>query len=171
MEFEHVAVALCVVRRSGRYNMATELGDAWTAAMCILGAAWGQRSLVAWMNNLGREWVSAAQKWQSECNAESIEHWERIAKAMPLGADYMEAAISTFNAAKPSEDAEAHAEMMQHHGQSWAQALVMRSEDLCLKRGMWARDHVRLESLRGVVRPELLRAAGAQLVVYGLKTS
>lgn len=169
-DFDHIAAALCVVRLSGRYNMATEIGDAWTAAMCILGAAWQQHRIVEWMNALpGHAWISVAGRWQTGCSAPGeLDRWERLAAALPLGAEYMNAATSTFSSQTPSTDAKAHAELAQHHGQSWAQALVMRAEDLCLERGQWARDTVRLESLRGVVRPELLRAAGAQLLSSGL---
>ena len=88
------------------------------------------------------------------------DRWHQLAMSMPLGKDCLEAAGKC-----PSLSAgmKKYMDWMERHRLTWAHALVTRSEERCLMRGIWARDEADLDCLRGETRPELLRAVGAQL--------
>ena len=160
--YEILFAALWVVQRSGRYNMVTQMGDAWTAAMCILGSEWGQSEIVSWMNHVeGHAWVEPTLRWQREYTEHSA-RWADLAAIMPCGQTYLSAA-ARFPSHQESVLARDSARHADRHGQTWCQALVMRSEETCYVKGIWARDELELDSARGVSRPELLRAIGSQL--------
>ena len=111
-------------------------GDAYTAAMCVLGAGWHNARVVGKMNTFGTSQVMAwIQRWARDYKSKSSQ-WKSIAEGSPLGDDYL-ATMARFGLSKTAKE---HKHYMAYHKIGWARALVTTAEMQCLQEGVRARD-------------------------------
>jgi hypothetical protein len=160
-----LGAALWVVQQSGEYNMIMGAGDALTGAMCV-AAIWGRSKEVNWLNGLGNTQMidEYVQSYAGAYTPENAKAWEGLASSAPFGSDYIRAALSRRGIFEFSNAATAFEEFCKKNSLDWASAFLALAEEVCYDAGREARDVSKLRSLRGVMRADHLKAAGAQLI-------
>ena len=156
--------ALCMVRESGRFNTIMEFSNCWVAAMCLL-SVWKRKYIVILMNRHAKANIilEIRKRWKNGFD-EHHKSWEDLAHSMPLGKYYLEA-LEHWNQDRTKEKTKKFIEFKNHHQISNSKALTCMALEKCREKGIFARDIVKMECLRGCFGNDNdLLCVGAQLL-------
>ena len=154
--------AFAAVRLSGVTNMIVA-NDVSLHVMNVLGL-W-QRPELAKLVNDSQKYSFLSAKWRENCE-EKKEAWESLAAGMFYGKDYV-AALERFpeniskELTKYKSFYDFHCGGENSQGNNWAEALIEKAKRVSLKAGLFARDKVKLECLRGQFNDVVLMKTAA----------
>jgi len=141
--------------------MITEPTCVFVAMLCVLNM-WGNEKKGSAIVGKPEEILKILHAWRDITHEQRVSIDESI-EGMPYSGEYIDAVTHRWNNDKVTPEL---AEFLKahdyHEGNNWAKFLVDFSKEQCMLRGIFLRDKVKLESLKGVFNPDQLMIAGAQ---------
>ncbi len=153
--------AVAVVRKSGNCNMIMDLDCVFIGMLCVLNM-WGKHREGSAIVGNNEEILKIMRAWR-EITKEQRASIDESIEGMPYSGEYIDAVTQRWNNDKVTPELVEYLKQHDYHeGSNWAKFLVDFAKEQCMLRGMFLRDKVKLESLKGVFDINELTIAGAQ---------
>ncbi len=153
--------AIAVVRKSGACNMITEPDCVFVSLLCVLNVWNRSMEASAIVGKVG-EIMKILTAWR-DITREQRESIDASIEGMPYSGEYIDAVTHRWNREKMSPALIKFLEANDYNeGGNWAKFLVNYSKEQCMFRGIYLRDKVKIDSLKGIFDPNQLMIAGAQ---------
>jgi hypothetical protein len=140
--------------------MIVDLDCVFVSMLCVLHI-WDHSRQASEIVGKKDEIMKIMNAWRT-IDSEQRAYIDASIDGMPFSGDYLDAA-GRWNKDNTSEELIRYLEQRDyHHGENWAKFLVEYAKEECYQHGIFLRDRVKIESLRGVFDPNRLMIAGAQ---------
>lgn len=184
-DYSEFGVFISIIRMSGKCNMIMDAQCIYLSLICLL-AFFKRAEYVKYLLTIAhkidylidekgnKQFRSTFQLilqkyWSDITNDERDQLYERAKATLPYGFDYVKA-YKNFHG-KPDQRLDELIQYMDDQGfgindREWAKGIVNKAEELCYEKGIYLRDKVRIDSLRGETDATQLKYAGAQALSW-----